>query len=135
MSTFSCAHQDMATQEQSLSRTRELQLEEKIKVVEEERSDLEAEVEKLEKYLKQLEILPSDDEQLAKVHIHVPCSCVSVVRACVCGCVLVSNPDPNLRVTTIAQLRRIGSGQTRQDLCPLLECRQTNLIAGTCVCS
>ena len=72
MSTFSCAQQDTATQEQSLSRTRESQLEEK--VLEEARSDLEAEVEKLEKQMKQLEILPSDIEQLAKVHIHVPCS-------------------------------------------------------------
>ena len=75
MSTYSCAQQDTATQEQSLSRTRESQLEEKIKVLEEARSDLKAEVEKLEKQMKQLEILPSDVEQLAKVHIRVPCSC------------------------------------------------------------
>ena len=87
MSTFSCAQQDTATQEQSLSRTRESELEEKIKVLEEARSDLVAEVEKLEKQMKQLEILPSDIEQRAKVHIHVPCSlCV-----CVCVCVCVSH--------------------------------------------
>ena len=61
----------MATQEQSLSRTRESELEEKITMLEEARSDLEAEVEKLER-LKQLEVLPSDIEKLAKVHIHVP---------------------------------------------------------------
>ena len=73
----------MATQQQSLSKTRESQLEEKIKVLEEARSDLEAEIEKLEKQMKQLEILRSGDKQLAKVHIHVPCSCV-----CVCVCVL-----------------------------------------------
>ena len=74
----------MATQERSLSRSRESELEEKITVLEEARSDLEAEVEKL----KQLEILPSDIEKLAKVHIHVPCSCVCM-RACVCACVHV----------------------------------------------
>ena len=76
----------MATQELLLSRTRESQLKEKIKVVEEARSDLEAEVEKLERQMKQLEILSSDVEQLAKVHIHVPCVCVHV---CVCTRVLV----------------------------------------------
>ena len=59
------------------------QLEKKIKLLEETRSDLEAEVEKLEKQMKQLEILPSDIEQLAKVHIHVLCSCV---RVCVHVC-------------------------------------------------
>ena len=53
-------------------------------MVEEARSDLDAEVQKIEKQMKQLEILPSDVEQLAKVHIHVPCSCV-----CVCVCVFV----------------------------------------------
>ena len=64
-------------------------------MVDEARSDLEAEVEKLEKQMKQLEILPSDVEQLAKVHIRVPmCSCVCVcvcvcVRACVRACVRV----------------------------------------------
>ena len=86
LSTFSCAQQDTATQEQSLSRTRESQLEEKIKVMEEAKSDLEVEFAKLEKQMKQLKILPSDDEQLAKVHIRVPCSCVCVC-VCVCACV------------------------------------------------
>ena len=57
-------------------------------VLEEARSDLEAEVEKLERQLKQLEVLPSDIEKLAKVHIHVSCSCVCM-RACVCACVHV----------------------------------------------
>ena len=57
-------------------------------MLEEARSDLEAEVEKLEKQMKQLEILPSDIEQFAKVHIDVPCSCVCVcARVCVCVCV------------------------------------------------
>ena len=55
-------------------------------MLKEARTDLEAEVEKLEKQMKQLEILPSDIEQLAKVHIHVPCTCVYV---CVCVCVYV----------------------------------------------
>ena len=92
LSTFSCAQQDTATQERSLSRTRESELEEKIKVLEEMRSDLEAEVEKYEKQMGQLEILPSDIEQFAKVHIDVPCSCVCVcacVRACVRVCMHV----------------------------------------------
>ena len=40
-------------------------------MLEEARSDLEAEVEKLEKQMKQLEILPSDIEQLTKVHFHI----------------------------------------------------------------
>ena len=53
-------------------------------MLEEARSDLEAEVEKLERQLKQLEVPPSDIEKLAKVHIHVPCSCV---YACLCLCV------------------------------------------------
>ena len=88
MSTYSCAQQDTATQELSLSRTRESELEEKVKLLEETRSDLEAEV---EKQMKQLEILSSDIEQLAKVHIDVVCSCVCVcvcVYMCVCVCVL-----------------------------------------------
>ena len=74
MCTFSCAQQDTAAQEQSLSRTRESELKEVA------RSDLEAEVEKLEKQMKQLETLPSDIEQFAKVHIHVHCSCVCVCQ-------------------------------------------------------
>ena len=66
------------------------QLEKKIKVLEEARSDLEAEVAKLEKQMKQLEILASDVEQLAKVHLHVPCSCVCVcVCTCACACVQI----------------------------------------------
>ena len=84
LSTFSCAKQDTATQEESLSRTRESQLEEKIKVQEETISDSEAQVEKLEKLLKQLEVLPSDIEKLAKVHIHVPCFWVCM-RGCDCA--------------------------------------------------
>ena len=56
-------------------------------VLEEMRSDLEAEVEKL----KQLEVLPSDIEKLAMVHIHVPCSCVCMC-AYVCVCVHVCDP-------------------------------------------
>ena len=80
----------MATKELSLSRTRESQLEEKIKVLEVTRSDLEAEVEKLKKQMKQLEILPSDIEQFAKVLIDVPvlvCVCVRAFCACVHMCV------------------------------------------------
>ena len=56
-------------------------------MLEEARSDLEAEVEKL----KQLEVLPSDIEKLAKVHIHVPCSCVCM-RANVCVCMHICDP-------------------------------------------
>ena len=76
---FPCVQQDTATQEQMLSKTRESQLEDKIKMLEETRSDLEAEVEKLEKQLKQLEILPSDIEQLKKVHV-----CICLLFLCVC---------------------------------------------------
>ena len=65
LSTFSCAQQDTATEEQS--RIRESELEEKIKVLEETRSDLEAEVENYEKQMKQLELLPSVIERLTKV--------------------------------------------------------------------
>ena len=62
-------------------------------MVEKARSDLEAEVEKLEKQMKWLEILPSDVEQLAKVHIYVSCSCVcTCVCVCVCVCVFVCDP-------------------------------------------
>ena len=56
------------------------------------RSDLKAEVEKLKKQMKQLEILPSDIEQFAKVLIDVPVlvcvcvrACVRFVRACICA--------------------------------------------------
>ena len=85
MSTFSCAQQDTATQEQSLSRTRESELKEKIKVLEEARSDLEAEVEKYEKQMKQLEILLSDIEQLTKVHFHITYSYFVRLRECMSG--------------------------------------------------
>ena len=89
----------MATQELSLSRTREQSELEKIKVLEETRSDLEAEVEKLEKQMKQLEILPSDIEQLAKVHIHVYSIHVYVYvckPAAICG--------PNIYISNGAHL-------------------------------
>ena len=85
LSTFSCAQQDTATQEQSLSRTRESELKEKIKVLEEARSDLEAEVEKYEKQMKQLEILLSDIEQLTKVHLHITYSYFVRLRECMSG--------------------------------------------------
>ena len=71
LSTCSCAQQDTASQEQSLSRSRESELKEKIKVLEEVRSDLETEVEKYEKQMKRLELLPSDIERLTKVHFHI----------------------------------------------------------------
>ena len=66
-------------------KTRESQLEGKIKVLEETRSDLEAEVDKLEKRMKQLEILPSDIEQLIKVQIHIACSSCMRARVRVCS--------------------------------------------------
>ena len=75
----------MATQEQSLSRTRESQLEEKIKVLEGVRSDLETEVEKYEKQMKRLELLPSDVEELTKVHFHITYSSFVCLHACMCG--------------------------------------------------
>ena len=71
LSSFPCVQQDTATQEQLLSKTRESQLEEKVKVLEKTRSDLEAEVMKLEKLMKQLEFFSSDIEQLTKVHFHI----------------------------------------------------------------
>ena len=64
-----CTQQDTATQEQLLSKTRESQLKDKIKVLDETRSELEADIEKLEKQTKQLEILLNGIEQLTKVHI------------------------------------------------------------------
>ena len=77
--------QETATQEQSLSKTRESQLVDNIKLLEEAKSDLEAEVEQLEKQMKQLEILSSDTEQLTKVHICIAStSCVHVVLFPVC---------------------------------------------------
>ena len=75
-----CAQQETVTEEQSLSKTRESQLEAKVKLLREAKSDLEAEVEQLEKRMKQLEILPRDPEQLTKVHIHIASnSCVYVL--------------------------------------------------------
>ena len=66
LSTCSCAQQDTPSQEQSLSRSRESELKEKIKMLEEARSD-----EKYEKQMKGLELLPSDIERLTKVHFHI----------------------------------------------------------------
>ena len=75
-----CTQQETATQEQSLSKTRESQLVDKIKLLEEAKSDLEAEVEQLEKQMKQLDIRPSDTDQLTKVHICMAStSCVYVL--------------------------------------------------------
>ena len=55
LSAFCCIQQDTATKEQLLSKTRESQLENKIKVLEEARLDLEAENEKLEKQMNLIE--------------------------------------------------------------------------------
>ena len=77
-----CTQQETATQEQPLSKTKESQLEAKIQLLEKAKSNLEAEVEQLEKQMKQqqLEILPSDTDQLTKVHIcTASTSCVHVV--------------------------------------------------------
>ena len=71
LSPFPCVQQDTATQEQLLSKTRESQLEDKIKMLDDTRSNLESEVEQLEKEVKRLEILPSYIEQLTKVHIRI----------------------------------------------------------------
>ena len=55
------------------------------------RFDLEAELEKLVKLMKQLEILPSDIEQLVKVHIYItPSYCV----LCACMHTWVRANDP-----------------------------------------
>ena len=61
-------------------------------MLEETRSDLEAQVEKLERQLKQLEVLPSDIEKLTMVHTFMcpvlVCVCVLVfVHECMCACV------------------------------------------------
>ena len=85
LSAYSCAQQDTATQELSLSRTRESELEEKIKVLEKARSDLEAELEKCVKQIKQMEILPSDIDQLTKVHFHIIYSSFVCLRVCMSG--------------------------------------------------
>ena len=93
LSPFPCVQQDTATQELLLSKTKESQLEDKIKVLEETRSNLEAEAEKREKQLKQLEICLSDTEQHSKVHIPIAyssCMCMcACVRACACVCMCV----------------------------------------------
>ena len=47
----------------------------KIKLLEEARSDLEAEVKQLTKQMMQLEILPSDTDQLTKVRICIASTC------------------------------------------------------------
>ena len=86
LNPFPCVQQDTATQEQLMFKTRESQLEGKIKALEETRSDLEAEVDKLEKRMKQLEILPSAIEQLTKVQIHIACS--SCMHACMRACLI-----------------------------------------------
>ena len=51
-------------------------------MLEEARSDLEAEVEKYGKQMKQLEILPSDIEQLTKVHFHITYSSFVCLHVC-----------------------------------------------------
>lgn len=71
--------QECATQEQSLSKMKESNLEDKIKSLEAEKSDLTTAVDKLEKNIMQLEeIRPSDIEWLIKVHI-----CVWAAHLCV----------------------------------------------------
>ena len=102
--TCSCAQQDTATKEQSLLRTRESQLKEKIKVLEEARSDLETEVEKYEKQMKQLEILPSDIEQLTKVHFHITYSSFVCLCACLHEWVHACDPLTRLPLLLIQQL-------------------------------
>ena len=47
-------------------------------MLEKTRSDLEAEVEELQKQVKQMENIPSDVEQLTKVHISIACLIVCV---------------------------------------------------------
>ena len=54
-------------------------------MLEELRSDLEAEVEKLGKQMKQLGTLPSDIEQLTKVHFHITYSYFVCFCACISG--------------------------------------------------
>ena len=49
------------------------------------RSDLETEVEKYEKQMKRLELLPSDVEELTKVHFHITYSSFVCLHACMCG--------------------------------------------------
>ena len=54
-------------------------------MLEEARSDLETEVEKYEKQLKRLELLPSDIEELTKVHFHITYSSFVCLHACMSG--------------------------------------------------
>ena len=87
-SISSCQHyaQETATREQSLSKARELQLEDRIKSLkslEIEKSDLEATVEKLQKQIMQLEeIHPSDIERLVKVYTFVWPACLWYNMTC-----------------------------------------------------
>ena len=65
-----CTKQNAALQQESLTRNRESQLEAKIKILEEERSDLGIKGEELEKQMLQLEkVLVSDIQQLTNLHI------------------------------------------------------------------
>ena len=66
-------------------------------MLEEARSDLETEVEKYEKQMKQLEILLSDIEQFTKVHFHIIYSYFVHLRACMSGYMRSS-----YRVVTVA---------------------------------
>ena len=66
---FLCTQQETAAQEQSLSKARELECEDKVQSLVAEKSDLEATVDRLEKKIMQLEeICPSDIERLVKVY-------------------------------------------------------------------
>ena len=67
-----CIQQETATHKQSLSKTRESQLEAKIEMLEATKSDLEKEMEKLQKQVMELEIESSDIGLLEKV-----LSCIS----------------------------------------------------------
>ena len=60
--------QETATCEQSLLKTRELQLEDKVNTLEALKSELETEIETLQKQMMQLEkVSPSDTDELTKV--------------------------------------------------------------------
>ena len=56
-----CIQQETATHKQSLSKTRESQLEAKIEMLEATKSDLEKELEKLQKQVMELEKIQSSD--------------------------------------------------------------------------
>ena len=82
-----CTPQETATQEQLLSKARELQLEDKLKSLEAEKSDLEATVEKLQKQIMKLEEIHSSDiEQLVEVYtvINLCMACMPVVQYDMC---------------------------------------------------